>query len=108
MQKEMEYLIAFHNGPEICVIIYYQMWLLKASGVPGVLHEFQLRAVIESRIHLAGQFSGPSIACLPHRFSGTRENGNKQVMQEAPYMRVMYVNLNLPLMYQPYDRNEIQ
>lgn len=71
MQKEMEYLIAFHNGPEICVIIYYQMWLLKASGVPGVLHEFQLSAVIESRIHLAGQFVGPSIACLPLRFSGT-------------------------------------
>ncbi len=71
MQKEMEYLIAFHNGPEICVIIYYQMWLLKASGVPGVLHEFQLRAVIESRIHLAGQFAGPCIACLLFRFSGT-------------------------------------
>lgn len=63
-KKGMEYLIAFHNGPEISVIIYYQMWLLKALGVPAVLHEFQLRAVIESRIHLAGQSSRLRCACI--------------------------------------------
>lgn len=60
----MEYLIAFYNGSEISVIIYYQMWLLKASGVAGVLHEFQLGPVIESRIHLAGQSSRFHRACF--------------------------------------------
>lgn len=60
----MEYLIAFYNGSEISVIIYYQMWLLKASGVAGVLHEFQLGPVIESRIHLAGQSSRFHCACF--------------------------------------------
>lgn len=74
----MEYLIAFHNGPEICVIIYYQMWLLKASGVPGVLHEFQLRAVIESRIHLVGQFAGPSVACQTLCFDGIQHERKLQ------------------------------
>lgn len=56
-EKKTEYLIAFYNGSEISVIIYYQMWLLKALGVAGVLHEFQLGPVIESGIHLAGQSS---------------------------------------------------
>lgn len=60
----MEYLIAFYNGSEISVIIYYQMWLLKASGVAGVLHEFQLGSVIESRIHLAGQSSRFQVLAL--------------------------------------------
>lgn len=60
----MEYLIAFYNGSEISVIIYYQMWLLKASGVAGVLHEFQLGPVIESRIHLAVQSSRFRRACF--------------------------------------------
>lgn len=63
-KKGLEYLIAFYNGSEISVIISYQMWLLKASGVAGVLHEFQLGPVIESRIHLAGQSSRFHRACF--------------------------------------------
>lgn len=77
-KKRMEYLIAFYNGSEISVIIYYQMWLLKALGVAGILHEFQLGPVIESRIHLAGQSNRFYCACFTHTSTVAQQHRTKK------------------------------
>lgn len=83
VKKRMEYLIAFYNGSEISVIICYQMWLLKASGVAGVLHEFQLGPVIESRIHLVGQSSRFHRACFTRAATMAQQHWTKKTRQRT-------------------------